>query len=439
MYRRYTSFDDMIRDESLKKVKRVIVDNFSYHISRVKSNIFFVEDYIESEWRDIYSIYYSKLNKTISNSTKRIHFISEDIDDIKLISDTNYNGYITIRPIGGKLSLSRVRLRYDCSFYETKAMDVIEQKTVVNFPHISISYDSFPFFRQDGMVTVCAHADIHMLIKTMHKRHKFNHYGITNILKKINNNHGRDIPSEGLSMNDMVKALKERGFNPLITQFKKGKYILQDGEIEIEKYSILDFLDSMIESALPVILAYDGHVIILAGISKIEDKYLFFDDSGAHLSKLDGDGSNFSKLISKSEILEKLSFQQEEAFVLVPTFKSFYFRYKTLLEILITDTKYSRFFQSKKRILLVQSSRVKQHLNYIGIEELNSTLLPNYVWFIEIYKGDKVSVVCLVDASEHQHIETIPFIYSKDENGQKAEIFFRPKIELEIKLLKEVS
>ncbi len=420
MYRRYSSFDDMIKDENLKKVQRVILNNFAYYISRAKSKIFIVEDYVESEWRDIYSIYYSKLNKPISNSVKRIHFISEDIDNIKLISDTNYNGYITLRPIESKLALSRVRLRYDCKFYNGNPIEIIEQNTIVNFPHISISYDSFPFFRQDGMVTVCAHADIHMLIKTMHKRHNFNHYGITNILKKIDNNHGRDIPSEGLSMDDMVKALKNRGFNPLITQFKRGKY------------SILDFLDSMIESALPVILAYDGHVIILAGVSK--DKYLFFDDSGAHLSSLDGEGSNFSKFISKSKLLEKLSSQQEEAFVLVPTFNSFYFRYKTLLEILITDQKYAKFFQAKKRILLVQSSRLKQHLNDIGVEELHFTLLPNYVWFIEIYQDDKISLVCLIDASAHQHIDTIPFIY-----GKKAEMFFKPKPELKLKLLKEVS
>lgn len=434
MYRVYSDFDTMMEDENLKKIKRYIVGDFSYYISRVASKTFIVEDYIESEWRDIYGIYYSKLNKPIGNSLKRIHFISEDIESIKFVSSANYNGYITLRPIESKLALSRVRLKYDCGFYADNSIEIIEQTTVVNFPHTSIAYDSFPFFRQDGMVTVCAHADIHMLVKTMHKRHNFNHYGITNILNKIDNNHGRDIPSEGLSMDDMVKALKNRGFNPLITQFKRGRYILKDGDKEIEKYNILDFLDSMIESALPAILAYDGHVIILAGISKDGDKYLFFDDSGAHLSTLDGSGSNFSKLISKSELLEKLSSQQEEAFVLVPTFKSFYFRYKTLLEILSTDSINSKFFNVPKRILLTKASELKIHLSRIGIDSYRDILLPKYVWYIELCRDSMVMQVCIIDASTHQHIEEVPFIF-----GLANKKFATPKIREQYKLLKEIS
>lgn len=412
----------------LSKVRRCIKDDsyplingiISTYGNKIKTYI--VEEYIESEWLDIYVAYYAKDRNNLSNKTLRVHFISEDIDNVSKIKEVNYCGYLTLRPICDRaLALSRIRLKYDLDYYGTPNLYVINHKTVVSFPHLQIKYTSFPFFRQDGMVTVCAHADMHMLIKTMHNVHQFNYFGIANILNKLNSNTGRDIPNEGLSIYDILSALKERGFNPMLSKFEKARYM----EHESHSYSIFDFIDSMIESVLPVILAYDGHVIILAGASRHVngelDKYLVYDDSGHHLSTMvneEGleDNSPYHTRLILKESIENILCKCDDCFVIVPTFKNLYYRYKYV------SFHLSKFMEKMldgaediaSRIVLVEANRLKLHLHSIGINKYDHILLPKHVWFIEIYDIEGVKSIMLIDATAHQHSKLFPIIQAGD-------------------------
>jgi len=44
---------------------------------------------------------------------------------------------------------------------------VLSIDTVVNFPHRQIRYPAFPLYVQDGMVAVCAHADMLMVAREL--------------------------------------------------------------------------------------------------------------------------------------------------------------------------------------------------------------------------------------------------------------------------------
>jgi len=420
MYKIYTHYNEMInylitrRNCNEQNLYDLINGIFSAYGNMIKCYI--VEEYIESEWLDVYSVYYCKQRYNIPHTTLRIHILNQEIETIKEITSDNYYGYLTLRPIcNNDLSISRIRLRYYPSYYESKKLFVIEYKTKVSFPHIKIEYISFPFFRQDGMVTVCANADMHMLIKLMHKVHGFNQYGITNILNQLNSSLGRDIPNEGLSIFEMVYALKSRGFNPMLTQFKNAKYQL-DGKEHL--YTIFDFLDTMIESNLPVILAYAQHVVVIAGVTynkndKI-DRYLVFDDSGYHISSLvdfekRDKFPNFSRLIKK-DTLEQVLISKDKnkeisSFVIVPTYKSLFYRYK-YVSYFVNDI-YSKMIDEDDeidfRIILVDSKILKIHLVDIGIDDYNDVLFPRYVWFVEFYNTLGVLRIMVIDAMAHQH------------------------------------
>ena len=432
MFGIYNSYMETI--DALNTMKQCKNDKYIYGLiqqiissfgSRIKT--YLLEDYIESEWIDIYSAYYSKQRDSLSNKTIRVHFIFDTISDVKQINKKNYYGYITLRPIcNDMLTVSRVRLRYDKRYYGADNLYVIGYEGKVSFPHCQIRYPSFPYFRQDGMVTVCAHADMHMLIKTMHAVHHFNSYGIANMLNRLDSAYGRDIPNEGLSIYEMISALKSRGFNPMLTMFENGEYLSDDTK---HQYSLFEFVDSMIESQLPVILAFGGHVVLIAGGSRNRqgefESYLVFDDSGYHLKKMAAKEKmdiypSHSRLVKKETILSmitsKAKEEKEKCFVIVSTFKSLYYRYKYVLFHVkeIYELMTGGMDDIAYRITLVDSKKLKLFLDAVGVDRYDDVLLPRHVWYVEFYDIDGVIRIMLVDATAHQHEMKLPLVCDKD-------------------------
>ena len=176
----HTYFDNRTKVNLINRVEMC----FSYFVNISKT--YLVEEYIENEWRDSYDLYYSKTNYTkCNNLVKRIHFIKESINDLKDISEENYVGYINIRPIPND-EISRIRFKltkFAFEEYSDEEIYCMSVNTVVNLPHLSISYPSFPLYSQDGMVSICAHADLLMITKYMYKKYNFNNYKLKEIIE----------------------------------------------------------------------------------------------------------------------------------------------------------------------------------------------------------------------------------------------------------------
>lgn len=385
-----------------------------------KSQSFLVEDYIENEWRDSYELYYARSHYEHCNSfTKRVHFIASDIERVTEIQEEDYVGYITLRPI----PLNQIsRVRFKCTKYafdeyqEGEDIYCLSMNTRVNLPHLSLEYTSFPIFCQDSMVGICAHSSVVMLSKYMYKRFNFNNYRLKDIIQNnsIFHDSGRKVPSEGLTVDQIINILTHNNYNPVLAQFIDGMY---NGHQEYN-ISLSEYIESYLESALPVIVACHEHVSIVIGhIHNDKKHYIIADDSTYHVSHIFGQQEANVAIIPEEEFIEKVT-ESEDVFVIAPTVDRFYLHYK-YLKIIVEEQK--RIIKNEiaavievdaedikvfSREILVESAYLKQFLHEMGENRFENIVMPHYVWYIEFYLEEKslegLSFFTIVNASSHK-------------------------------------
>lgn len=133
------------------------------------SKTFIVEEkYIDKEWREEYSILYSFSSyEGISSLTKRLHFFRTQIADfeqVRKVDKTDYLGYVVFRPIPPnrilKAMLKPVKETFGIEEGARFFMPLCKVATHIGAEEFQI--EVFPFYSQDSMVTVCAHASMFM-------------------------------------------------------------------------------------------------------------------------------------------------------------------------------------------------------------------------------------------------------------------------------------
>lgn len=439
-----------------KSIEDVVGNHYKYDVSKVQlvniikvrflyfvesSKTFLVENYVENEWRDSYNLYYSRTSYKCDDTVKRVHFITEDIDSYKQITDKNYLGYINLRPIPPVGSvLSRIRLKCLAEAFNMGSANssfyCLSIDSTVNFPHASIKYKSFPLYAQDSMVAVCAHADILMISKYMYKKFNFNNYSLRDIVQNDTTSFNllRRIPSESLTIHQMVDLLKINNYNPIAPLFVNGKYADID---------IIDYLNSFLESALPVILAFDGHVVIVIGhVHNNEKYYIIADDSTYHLAGCFGTRPSHVELVSEKKLNE--IFSKNNVFLITPSFDRFYLHFPYLY-LILKETKnliIKRYFDNNQSIklitreILVESSCVKQFLCKCGDDTFESVEMPHYIWYVEFYINNKekenLVFYMLINATAHKLDRTYSIILN---NSKQPIITARSSMKNEIKQL----
>ncbi|WP_455757065.1 hypothetical protein [Sulfurimonas sp.] len=422
MYKIEYSIEDVINnhykyEDTKPKLIKSIEEKFRYFVDKAQS--FVVEDYIENEWRDSHNLYYSRSSYKCENTVKRVHFVIDKINDFKKIMEDNYLGYINLRPIP-PLSAVLSRIRFKCSgdafdLAGAKSFYCLSVYSTVNFPHLSIKYHSFPLYSQDSMVAVCAHADLLMVSKYMYKKFNFNNYTLKDIVNNDNtvaNSFGRRIPSEGLNIHQIVDLLRRNNYNPIAPLFRKGMY---------DEIDIIDYLDSFIESALPVIAAFNGHVMVFIGHVHTDEKYyIIADDSTHHLTNSFGTRKAHVETVSEAKL--KDVFSKTEVYLITPSFDRLYLHFP-YLNLILKETKkllIDKVFESNENIklitreVLVESATIKQFLNTCGDNSFESVEMPHYVWYIEFYLDSKelknLVFYMLIDASAHKLDRTYSII-----------------------------
>lgn len=387
--------------------------------------------YIEGEWRELYSLHYSKTNYDKTTPfVYRIHLFDRSIENLEDIQDNDlsYLGYVTIRPLPVSF-ISKIILKQYRKFYNLPENQHLYMTTVEYEVHIgskSIKFEAFPFFSQDSVISVCAHADAIMVAEIMHKRHKMSKTSIEKFISKIPYSaKGREIPSSGLSFDHIASSLMENGCPVRIYTSKVYGW-----------EEILKILDGYIESGLPCILGFKGHVVVIAGHTISIDEngeskfgYVIFDDSGHHTKNTFFDVQNaeepktasplFSIIVPREKLNQKLtSWGASGVFLMCPRFERFYFPFESaekLVEEAINSISTStKNFVARK--ILVDSRNLHKFLEQeLGVNDYKNISFPHYVWYVEFYseirgRKENLEYIMIIDASAHRDDKTYSVI-----------------------------
>ncbi len=200
---------DFLLLQDLKGLKQLL-DGF------VRS-VYIEHDYVDADYRDTYSHFYSKKFARYPDRTIRLVFFSdaiaaEDWSEPAKFSNA-FIGYSIIKPTR-VVSLGRTVI--DPRRANVPPCFVIVTKFVANLLGAELEVEGFPYMGQDTDVTVCAHSALWSCLRHFSQRYseypKIHPYEITQLTTDFSG--GRLIPSRGLTMEQITEILSRYGFHP---------------------------------------------------------------------------------------------------------------------------------------------------------------------------------------------------------------------------------
>ena len=236
--------------------------------------------YIDKDYRDTFSNYYSKRFQTPDSRCIRLHFFSEflskeDLVDAKKLQ-SSYLGYSVIRPtrpncVGRTLLTPLINKKNG----ESMHIRICEEK--IHLLGIELKVEGFPFISQDFDVTKCARSALWMILRYYSNRYprygEIHPYQIGVLTKDYSI--GRMYPSAGLTMWQMAEVMKQCHFEPLI--YNRSAYPSDQFEHLLYTY---------IESGIPCLLGVPDHVISAYGHFSEIDAYTIPGDGGIYYSSM---------------------------------------------------------------------------------------------------------------------------------------------------------
>ena len=448
-----------------KNMKDYFIKAFNQHVlNRIKflyeksSHIIIEKEYVETEWKEMISYHY--INTTyynqINNRVIRIHFLNSNV-----LSENNYLGHITLRPVPElRVALSFVYLNWSNTIWKHDFFDseahVMTYKKYIHIDEYELIIDSYPLFSQDSIVTCCADANILMLSKYMSHKYSFKKLRIS------------DIRHSFFDKRFLPRTVDETFFENILVDngipFKCKEYINPCSTFQKEHWEILDdMIKAYVESELPVIIGFNGHVVQVIGYCD-GGNYIIYDDSGylnSQLANENIDGEQPKCFCYSTNITRIKDCLQENSvhkfFVGICEHERVYLEYSKYRFHVIN---YINYYYNKGlidfagdildmektlpgcqsvhpfadninvRTLLVSTSILKQHLSNNCLDWLQEALIkpfiesntPHYVWFTEIEYNDKEVLCTVADPTRYYHtdlinelfFEIIPFPMNKE-------------------------
>lgn len=221
--------------------------------------------YVDKVYRDSYYNYYSSKHYTYQRDCIRVSLFESEIKhedflnpETHLELNKKYLGFFIIRPttsslFGRSVISPNAFLEHDFKICKCKINSLVYG--------VKVETEGFPHSSQDGETIKCAETTIWGLMEYFAS--KYIEYRPTlpskihRVLEKIS--YQRQLPSTGLTMDEISYVLKEFGFGTRI--YSNGSY----------KKQIHNIIDCYIESGIPVLTGLEsgtqkaGHVIITIG------------------------------------------------------------------------------------------------------------------------------------------------------------------------------
>jgi hypothetical protein len=250
------------------------------HLLRSDISCYIEYPYVEKVYRDSYYNYYStKHNSTIRNCVRVSFFINKigyadfrNPASFKNIQDC-FLGFITIRPtlpnFIGRTMLSPSAYKNNIGLY-----CLTETNVLVN--GIKLNIRAFPHSSQDGETITCAETTIWSVMEYFGTRyHEYLPTLPSKIISTLSNySYERQIPSRGLTSEQISYAIREFGFGSRLYAIKKENTNESNNDQAFPKKEFKRLFGYYIESGIPLIAAVEndtlGHAMVVMGRESID-------------------------------------------------------------------------------------------------------------------------------------------------------------------------
>ena len=413
---------------------------------KLKSDLYCIIEYpyVDKVYRDSYYSYFSSKHNNYIRDCIRVSIFNSEIKKEEILKSKSlqdkYLGFFIVRPL--KSAFFGRALISPTAFIENNQKLCLYKSSSVVLGH-ELTVKGFPHSSQDGETISCAETTIWGLMDYF--GNKYPEYSPTLPSKIITSLKSlsiqRQLPSNGLTVNQISYALKDFGFGTRI--YSSSSY---------GRNELFSIIDSYIESGIPIVIGVEsenlGHAFLCVGKSysendwsKIEkkiikinnkdvsyydssdlgDKYVIQDDNlfPYELITLDKPGCNYEE-----ETEENYGYEIDA--IVVPLYPKIYLEVVVAKELALTLLKDSTFgFNFGEnfvfRMLLASSRSFKKHILDSDIEDdlkfnILSLKMPKFIWCAEFYTkenyGKEAKGLIILDATEANNLSIDALIFA---------------------------
>ena len=246
-------------------------DNKRTGLDAVVRGVLVEPGYVCRDYRNLYSNFYSKKFAESSPFCTRLHFFSEANLDVKDICydpekhQNSYIGYSVIQPIAHHCIGRTVIDPRKCCF--SMPIFCLRTEEEVTIRGAKYTVCGFPFISQSDEVMVCSHAALWSTTRYLSEKHNvYAELKPFDLIQMTGDSNGRRYPNRGMLSDDYSSILTKFGSHPIvlhpyIRDVKKG---IPYEKATPDKETLLE-ISSYLESGLPVLASFSGHVINLVG------------------------------------------------------------------------------------------------------------------------------------------------------------------------------
>lgn len=173
--------------------------------------------YIDADWRSEHARFYSTTYSRYPSVAHRAHFFAcdlpDDLDDLSGLSGY-YKGYCVLRPLQSQ-PVGRTMLEPPTELADAVRCESMETVDVLGW---RMTVRGMPFISQDAQYLRCAHADIWMTLRHSYLQHQLSRKlpGDVHDAAMGGAVAGRQIPSDGLTQEQMLVAMTTLGLSPAV-------------------------------------------------------------------------------------------------------------------------------------------------------------------------------------------------------------------------------
>ena len=249
-----------------------MVENLKTFLCDLRSDLHVVIEgiYVDSVYRDSYYDYYSTKHSTYNRFCLRMSFFDRgfkneiDFAEEKNIKD-NYLGFLVIRPLIRCIGRNVISTKAKVS--PKDEIRICKVKVDASCLGVKLKAEGFPHASQDNETMTCAQTTIWSLLEYYGNKYTYYHPTLPTEIESILEpfSYERQLPSKGLTYNQISVALRNLGFGPKIYQTGSSAH-------EVRHFHQL--MACYIESGVPLAVALTndkvGHAVVCIGIEKVD-------------------------------------------------------------------------------------------------------------------------------------------------------------------------
>lgn len=266
------------QDSYIKRGVEILCSRLNPHMWEQATHLYIEDQYNEDAWKDMVSLYYVHTFPHISTRTMRVHLFKWEKDYIDIsyneeatdkenfhYKDENvsngYLGYFNLRPVNNPaFVLSYVMPNYQNILVKSRngtVVNMLTYKRPVHICGITIQTKIFPFFSGEAIVAVCAHSSLIMISRYIYRKMNFSEICLKDICAVDTQG---TYPSYGLSLKNILDIFISKN---VYFRAYTGRINATDESASYSLSVVRDIVFSFLDSQIPVLLAFDSHVVLL--------------------------------------------------------------------------------------------------------------------------------------------------------------------------------